>query len=88
MTVEATRAYFRFYAELNDHLPPSRQYQTLEKTFALPGHQAEFNLSLIQPTAVFRRVVHLQAALKVAARFVPAYRLLSMFAPTARRSPR
>ena len=34
---------------------------------ALPGHQAEFNLGLIQPTAVFRRVVHLQAAPKVAA---------------------
>lgn len=27
------RAGFRFYAELNDHLPPAQQFQTLEKTF-------------------------------------------------------
>jgi uncharacterized protein with PIN domain len=31
------RAYFRFYAELNDHLPADRQYQTVEKTFFVPG---------------------------------------------------
>ena len=31
------RAWFRFYAELNDHLPAGRQYQTLEKTFYVPA---------------------------------------------------
>jgi len=30
-------AYFRFYAELNDHLPPEQQYKTLEKCFFLPS---------------------------------------------------
>src|SRR5579884_3279054 len=27
------RAFFRFYAELNDHLAPEQRFQTLEKTF-------------------------------------------------------
>ena len=31
------RAWFRFYAELNDHLPPERQYQTIEKPFFVPA---------------------------------------------------
>jgi uncharacterized protein len=31
------RAYFRFYAELNDHLPQDQRYQTLEKSFLVPG---------------------------------------------------
>jgi uncharacterized protein with PIN domain len=31
------RAWFRFYAELNDHLPPERQYQTVEKSFFVPA---------------------------------------------------
>ena len=31
------RVYVRFYAELNDHLPPDQQYQTLEKSFFVPG---------------------------------------------------
>ena len=31
------RAYFRFYAELNDHLPPTGQHQTLEKGFYVSG---------------------------------------------------
>jgi len=34
---EPSRAYFRFYAELNDHLPPDQQYKTLEKAFLTPG---------------------------------------------------
>ena len=29
----AQRAYFRFYAELNDHLPAAQQFKTLEKSF-------------------------------------------------------
>ena len=37
MNVEPYQAYFRLYAELNDHLPPDRQYQTLEKVFFVPG---------------------------------------------------
>lgn len=31
------RACFRFYAELNDHLPPADQHQTLEKSFYVPS---------------------------------------------------
>ena len=31
------RASFRFYAELNDHLPREQQYKTLEKSFLTPG---------------------------------------------------
>jgi hypothetical protein len=31
------RAYFRFYAELNDHLAPERQFQTIEKHFFVPS---------------------------------------------------
>jgi len=31
------RAGFRFYAELNEHLPPESRYRTLEKVFAAPG---------------------------------------------------
>lgn len=30
-------ALFRFYAELNDHLPPEEQYRTLEKQFYVPS---------------------------------------------------
>ncbi len=30
-------AAFRFYAELNDHLPPNQQYKTLQKTFFTPS---------------------------------------------------
>jgi len=33
MANEPGRASFRFYAELNDHLPPEQQYRTLEKAF-------------------------------------------------------
>jgi uncharacterized protein len=32
-----SRATFRFYAELNDHLAPGLQYQILEKTFYVPS---------------------------------------------------
>ena len=31
------RAHFRFYAELNDHLVPSKQYRTVEKEFVIPA---------------------------------------------------
>ncbi len=31
------RAFFRFYAELNDHLPREQQFETLEKSFFTPG---------------------------------------------------
>lgn len=31
------RASFRFYAELNDHLPREERYKTLEKSFVTPG---------------------------------------------------
>ena len=32
-----SRAYLRFYAELNDHLPPGQQCKTIEKSFFVPG---------------------------------------------------
>ena len=32
-----SRACLRFYAELNDHLPPDQQFKTLEKSFFVPG---------------------------------------------------
>lgn len=31
------RAWLRFYAELNDHLPHHQRHQTLEKSFYVPG---------------------------------------------------
>jgi uncharacterized protein with PIN domain len=31
------RAFFRFYADLNDHLPQSRRFQIVEKRFFVPG---------------------------------------------------
>jgi uncharacterized protein with PIN domain len=37
VNVEPHQAYFRLYAELNDHLPSDRQYQTLEKVFFAPS---------------------------------------------------
>ena len=37
MIVAPARASVRFYAELNDHLAPHRQYQTLEKEFFVPA---------------------------------------------------
>jgi hypothetical protein len=30
-------ARFRFYAELNDHLPPGKQYRMVEKQFFVPA---------------------------------------------------
>src|ERR1039458_4748343 len=37
MIVAPARASVRFYAELNDHLAPHRQHQTLEKEFFVPA---------------------------------------------------
>ncbi len=39
MDVESapTHVYVRFYAELNDHLPPDQQYETQEKSFFVPS---------------------------------------------------
>lgn len=31
------QAHFRFYAELNDHLPPEQRYRSVEKSFFVPG---------------------------------------------------
>jgi uncharacterized protein with PIN domain len=33
----AARVHLRFYAELNDHLPPGQQYQTIERSILVPG---------------------------------------------------
>ena len=37
MALAPARACFRFYAELNDHLPPSDRYRSLEKEFFVPA---------------------------------------------------
>src|SRR5437763_2175823 len=37
MERESSRAYFRFYAELNDHVPRDQQQRTIEKTFYVPS---------------------------------------------------
>ena len=37
MQNEPSRAFFRFYAELNDHLAPEQQYNAVEKAFFAPG---------------------------------------------------
>jgi uncharacterized protein len=43
------RAFFRFYAELNDHLPPERRYQSIEKGFLLPASVKDMIESLGVP---------------------------------------
>ena len=37
MTSAPACAWFRFYAELNDHLPPARRYGSVEKQFFVPA---------------------------------------------------
>jgi uncharacterized protein len=37
MALAPARASFRFYAELNDHLPPGQRYRTVERDFFLPA---------------------------------------------------
>jgi hypothetical protein len=37
MALDPARASFRFYAELNDHLPPGQQYRTVERDFVVPA---------------------------------------------------
>lgn len=37
MTGRPSRAAFRFYAELNDHLAPGERYRTIEKEFFVPA---------------------------------------------------
>ena len=37
MEPSPARAWFRFYAELNDHFAPDQQYQALERCFYVPG---------------------------------------------------
>lgn len=37
MNLSVHRAYFRFYAELNDHLSVDERFKTLEKSFYVPG---------------------------------------------------
>jgi uncharacterized protein with PIN domain len=36
LSTNASRASFRFYAELNDHLRPGQQFQTMQKEFFVP----------------------------------------------------
>jgi len=42
-------ACFRFYAELNDHLPPGQQYRTVEKGFFVPASVKDMIESLGVP---------------------------------------
>ena len=42
-------AWFRFYAELNDHLPPHQRYTTVEKPFSLPASVKDMIESLGVP---------------------------------------
>jgi len=42
-------AHFRFYAELNDHLPPGRRYATMEKRFFVPASVKDMIESLGVP---------------------------------------
>ena len=70
MEAPLSRAFFRFYAELNDHLAPDQQYRSLEKSFYVPGSvkdmiesfgvpHAEVELILIGgDSAGFSRLVH------------------------------
>jgi uncharacterized protein len=37
MALPPARAGFRFYGELNDHLPPDRRYRTVEQNFLVPS---------------------------------------------------
>lgn len=37
MATPPGRVFLRFYAELNDHLPPDEQYRTIERAFFVPG---------------------------------------------------
>ena len=37
MNSAPARACFRFYAELNDHLPPGQQFKAVEKHFFVPA---------------------------------------------------
>ena len=37
MALDPARASFRFYAELNDHLPPGQRYRTMERHLSVPA---------------------------------------------------
>jgi len=37
MALDPARASFRFYAELNDHLPPGQRHRTVEQDFFVPA---------------------------------------------------
>lgn len=45
------RAVFRFYAELNDHLPPTQRYQSIERSFLTPASAKDMIESLGVPHA-------------------------------------
>ena len=63
MASDPSGATFRFYAELNDHLPPSLQYRSVEKRLLLPafceGRNREFRRATHRggPGACERRIV-------------------------------
>jgi uncharacterized protein with PIN domain len=49
MATAAATASFRFYAELNDHLPPRLRYSTVEKRFVVPASVKDMIESLGVP---------------------------------------
>jgi uncharacterized protein len=53
----ASRAGFRFYAELNDHLPEHQRHKTLEKLFFVPGTVKDMIESLGVPHTEVELVV-------------------------------
>ena len=70
MASRVARAWFRFYAELNDHLAPERRYRTVEREFYVPASvkdmiessgvpHTEVDLVLVNgESADFSRLVH------------------------------
>lgn len=57
MRASASRACFRFYAELNDHLPEHQRQKTLEKSFLVPGTVKDMIESLGVPHTEVELVV-------------------------------
>ena len=51
------RAEFRFYAELNDHLPPEQRYRTVVKEFLVPASVKDLIESLDVPHSEVELVV-------------------------------
>jgi hypothetical protein len=49
MALDPAHASFRFYAELNDHLPPGQRYRTVERDFLVPASVKDMIESFVVP---------------------------------------